>query len=62
MKFNKLKYSDGNTRIRAKFAFHPVRIDDQTVIWLEKYYEQCRYTRGIRGRYFWLRLRVWQEK
>ena len=41
-KKSKPKY--GDKKYKFKFAWFPVFLDDGTLIWLEKYYEEWEYT------------------
>jgi hypothetical protein len=41
---NKIEPELGSKKIKIKFAWLPTKLDDGSIIWLEKYYEEYEYT------------------
>jgi len=60
MKFKNHWYKHGETRERRRFAWLPVRLNNDIVIWLERYYIKEVMHRDIYGGW-WHTLKIWQE-
>jgi len=61
--FKYYNHSIGDERVREKFAFFPVTLDNGCVIWLEKYFVKERYG-VVHGEYLlyeWIIISIYQE-
>ena len=51
---------DGDKKVVKKFAFFPVRIDENNVIWLEHYYKELTFIDAPLSGTYWITNRIYR--